>query len=144
MANPTTSSHPRLSSAEPPLGFGQLHLGAQVQGSQASVPLQFRLVGSMLLLQAVWIFLGPNSLRSWQPVSGLCSPHCAHLSLRSMTCGIGHVRPCQASVKPSVSALLGGWPFNTLQAPSSGSYFLIHSQGAWGSSIVIQIVCVFT
>lgn len=106
--NPTTSSHPRLSSAEPPLGFGQLHLGARVQGSQASVPLELRLVGSMLLLQAAWLCSGPNSLKSWQPLSGLCCPPCAHLSLRSMTCGIGHVRPCQASVKPSVSALLGG------------------------------------
>ena len=69
--NPTTSSHPRLSSAEPPLGFGQLHLGTRVQGSQASVPLELRLVGSMLLLQAAWICWGSNSLKSWQPVSGL-------------------------------------------------------------------------
>lgn len=106
--NPTTCSHPPLSSAEPPLGFGQLRLGAQVRGSQASVPLKFRLVGFMLLLLAVWIFLGLNSLKSWQPVSALCCPHCAHLSLRSMTCGIGHVHPHQAPAKPSVSALVGG------------------------------------
>ena len=106
--NPPTSSHPPLSSAEPPLGFGQLHLGAQVQGSQASVPLKFHLVGFMLLLLAVWIFLGLNSLKSWQTVSALCCPHCTHLSLRSMTCGFGHVHPCQAPVKPSVSALVRG------------------------------------
>ena len=37
-----------------------------------------------------------------------------------------------------------GRSFNTLQASSSGSYFFIHSQGAWGSWIVIWIVCVFT
>lgn len=139
MANPTTSSHPRLSSAEPPLGFGQLHLGAQVQGSQASVPLQFRLVGSMLLLQAVWIFLGPNSLRSWQPVSGLCSPVAEKHDLWDWT------RASLSGFSEAISQCpFRGWPFNTLQAPSSGSYFLIHSQGAWGSSIVIQIVCVFT
>ena len=140
-ATPTPFSRTLLlSRAPPPLGFGQLRFGAQVQGAQASVPLKLRLVGFMLLLQAVWIFLGPNSLEVGIP-SQLCAVH---------TVAEKHDLWdwARASLSGSGEAIVqrpfAGWSFSTLQAghhvaPVSSPTH----RGACRSRAVVQKVCVY-
>lgn len=56
--------------------LGSCVSGPKHRASNHLSPLKFRLVEFVLLFQAVWVFLGPNSLpHRWQPLPALDCPH---------------------------------------------------------------------